>query len=151
MKTRSTRRLTGTAKLFGAASLLALAACAATPPPSDALNGAESAIKRAEEARVADYASPELTSAREKLTAARDAVNRADMVLAARLAEQARVDAEVATAKADAAKAAANIVEMQKANQALQQEAIRNSGNAAPIVLPAPPPPTAAPAPAPRQ
>jgi len=148
MKTKPTRRFAGTAQLLGAASLLALAACASTPPPTDALTGAEAAIKRAEEARVADYASPELTSAREKLTAARDAVNRADMVLAARLAEQARVDAEVATAKADAAKAAATITEMQKANQALQQEAIRNSTNGAPIVLPAPP---AAPAPAPRK
>jgi len=148
MKTKLTRRLAGTAKLLGAASLLALAACASTPPPTDALTGAEAAIKRAEEARVADYASPELTSAREKLTAARDAVNREDMVLAARLAEQARVDAEVATAKADAAKATANIAEMQKANQALQQEAIRNSTNGAAIVLPAPP---AAPSAAPRK
>ena len=109
MKTKPTRRFAGTAQLLGAASLLALAACASTPPPTDALTGAEAAIKRA---------------------------------------EQARVDAEVATAKADAAKAAATITEMQKANQALQQEAIRNSTNGAPIVLPAPP---AAPAPAPRK
>lgn len=141
MKTQLTRQIAGASKLLGAATLLALAACASTPPPTDALSGAEAAIKRADEARVADYASPELTSAREKLTAARDAVTREDMVLAARLAEQARVDAEVATAKADAAKAKANIAEMQKANEAIQQEAIRNSGNGAAIVLPPPPPP----------
>lgn len=146
MKNVSTRPLmTGLAKAMAAASLLALAACASTPPPTDALTGAENAIKRAEEARVADYASPELKSAREKLTAARDAVTRDDMQLAERLAGQARLDAEVATAKAEAAKAQANIEEMKKANAAIEQEALRNSTNAAPLVLPAPPAPPAPP------
>lgn len=139
MKQIKTRSAAGAVRSLAAASLLALAACASTPPPTDALTAAESAIKRAEEARVADYASPELTTAREKLRAARDAVNREEMVLAARLAEQARVDAEVATAKADAAKATANIEEMRKANEAIQQEAIRNSNSGTTVVLPAPP------------
>lgn len=129
------------AKALAAGSLLALAACASTPPPTDELARAESAIKRAEEARVADYASPELKTAREKLAAARDAASRDDMVLAARLAEQSRVDAEVATAKSDAAKAQATIEEMKKANEAIQQESLRNSTNVAPISLPPPPAP----------
>ncbi len=127
------------ATALAAASLLTLTACATLPPPTDQIERAEGAIKRAEEARVADYASPELNSAREKLVAAREAVTREEMELAARLAEQARTDAEVATAKTEAAKAKANIEEMKKANAAIQQEAIRNSSNAAPIVLPAPP------------
>lgn len=139
MKTASSRALAGLATPMLVASLLALAACASTPPPTDALNGAESAIKRAEEARVADYASPELKSAREKLTAAREAANREDMKLAARLAEQARSDAEVATAKAEAMKAKASITEIKKSNDALQQESQRNNSNTAPMVLPAPP------------
>lgn len=136
-------------KLIGmsmsALAALALVACASTPPPTDQLARAESAIKRAEDARVADYASPELKSAREKLASARDAVTRDEMDLAARLADQARVDAEVATAKAEAAKAQSNIEELQKANAAIQQESLRNSTTAAPP-LPVPPP---APAPTP--
>ena len=40
MKTKLTRRLAGTAKLLGAASLLALAACASTPPaPASVTDG----------------------------------------------------------------------------------------------------------------
>ena len=131
-------------KLIGmsmsALAALALVACASTPPPTDQLARAESAIKRAEEARVADYASPDLKAAREKLASARDAVTRDEMALAARLAEQARVDAEVATAKAEAAKAQSNIEELQKANAALQQESLRNSTPAAPALPPPPPP-----------
>jgi hypothetical protein len=133
--------VTGLAKALAAAAVLAVSACATVPPPTDELARAESAIKRAEEARVADYASPELQSAREKLVAARDAATRDDMLLAARLAEQSRIDAEVATAKTEAAKAKATIDEMKKANQAVQQEAIRNSNNAPPVVVLPPPPP----------
>lgn len=131
-------------KLIGmsmsALAALALVACASTPPPTDQLARAESAIKRAEEARVADYASPDLKAAREKLASARDAVTRDEMALAARLAEQARVDAEVATAKAEAAKAQSNIEELQKANAAIQQESLRNATPAAPALPPPPPP-----------
>ena len=134
--TSSARRVT---KAALAALVIALAACATLPPPTDQLVAAESAIKRADAARVADYASPELTSAREKLAAARDAVSREDMVLAARLADQARLDAEVAIAKAEAVKAQANIQEMNKANQVIKQESQRNSSNGGPIILPAPP------------
>lgn len=131
-------------KLIGmsmsALAALALVACASTPPPTDQLARAESAIKRAEEARVADYASPELKAARDKLASARDAVTRDEMELAARLAEQSRVDAEVATAKAEAAKAQANIDELQKANAVIQQESQRNSTPTAPALPPPPPP-----------
>lgn len=137
MKHLFTRHVIGVAT--AAASLLALAACASIPPPTDQLTRAENAIKRAEEARVADYASPELKSAREKLTAARDAVTREDMTLAARLADQARLDAEVATAKTESAKAKANIEEMKKANTAIKQETDRNT--VTPITLPQPPAP----------
>ena len=133
------KSLTRAAQALVAASVLALAACASIPPPTDQLTRAENAIKRADEARVADYASPELTSAREKLTAAREAVTREDMALAGRLADQARLDAEVATAKTEAAKAKSNIDEMKKANTAIKQEAERNS--VTPITLPAAPAP----------
>ncbi len=139
MKTVSARAWPGLTTPLIVSSLLALAACASIPPPTDALNNAESAIRRAEAARVADYASPELSSAREKLTAARDAVNREDMTLAARLADQARIDAEVATAKSEAVKAKAGIAEIRKSNDALQQESIRNYNSTPSLVQPAEP------------
>ncbi|MES2824508.1 MAG: DUF4398 domain-containing protein [Pseudomonadota bacterium] len=108
---------------------LLLSACASTPkPPTQALQAAETAISNAEQARVADYASPELVEAREKLTAARLAVEKEDMLAAHRFAEQARVDAELALAKQNAAKAKAVNEEMQKGISTLKQEMNRNTG-----------------------
>lgn len=108
--------------------LLLLAACASMPPPTAELQAAETAITNAEQARVADYASPELTAAREKLAAARSAVEQENMTLAQRLAEQSRLDAELAAAKAAAAKSIAVNDEMRKSTESLRQEMQRNPG-----------------------
>ncbi|MEN0035671.1 MAG: DUF4398 domain-containing protein [Cellvibrio sp.] len=106
-----------------------LAACSSPPKaPDQALQAAELAIANAEQARVADYASPELGEARDKLTAARAAVAKEEMLAAARLAEQSRVDAELATAKASAAKAQEVNDELHKNVNTLEQELQRNSG-----------------------
>lgn len=106
-----------------------LSACSSPPKaPDQALQAAELAIETAEQARVADYASPELGEAREKLTAARTAVAKEEMTTAARLAEQAQADAELATAKAEAAKAKAVNDELGEHVDTLQQELQRNSG-----------------------
>jgi predicted DNA-binding protein (UPF0251 family) len=106
-----------------------LAACATPPqPPTQALQAAELAINNAEQARVADYSSPELVEAREKMTAARLAVEKKDMLAAHRYAEQARVDADLATAKSGVAKAKAVNDEMQKSNSTLKEEMQRNTG-----------------------
>jgi len=106
-----------------------LSSCASTPKaPTEALQAADVAISTAEQARVADYASPELGEAREKLTAARVAVEKKDMVAAQRLAEQSRIDAELALAKSNALKAKAINDEMQKSISTLKQEMQRNTG-----------------------
>jgi len=106
-----------------------LSACSSPPKaPDQALQAAELAIATAEQARVADYASPELGEARDKLTAARTAVAKEEMTAAARFAEQARADAELATAKAEAAKAQAINDELGKSVNTLEQELQRNSG-----------------------
>jgi pyruvate/oxaloacetate carboxyltransferase len=106
-----------------------LTGCASTPqPPNQAIQAAELAINNAEQARVADYASPELAEAREKLTAARLAVEKKDMVAAHRFAEQSRADADLATAKTGVAKAKAVNDEMKKSTSTLKQEMQRNSG-----------------------
>jgi Domain of unknown function (DUF4398) len=131
-KARRTRRSSLHLSLrlvFAVAGVLTFAACASAPqPPTQALQAAELAIANADQARVADYASPELIEAREKLNAARSAVEQDEMVLAQRLAEESRVDAELASAKAETSKALAINEEMQKSNDALKQEMQRNTG-----------------------
>ncbi len=108
---------------------LVLTGCA-TPPeaPSHEIQAAELAIANAEQARVADYASPELGEAREKLAGARSAVNVENMVLAKRLAEQARLDADLATARAAVARAGIVNDEMQQSTETIKQEMDRNPG-----------------------
>lgn len=111
------------------AGALALGACASTPqPPTGALQAAESAIATAEQARVADYASAELTLAREKLTAARRAVRNEEMLQAEYLAEESRVHAELASARAEELKAKEVNDDMQKSIDTLKQEMQRVTG-----------------------
>jgi len=117
--------------LHVAAALVGLLAlgCASTPlPPTQAMQAAEMAIENAERTRVPDYASPELNEAREKLSAARDAVQDRHMVSADRLAKESRADAELASAKTEVAKAQAVNDDMQKSIDTLKQELQRNSG-----------------------
>jgi ribosome-associated translation inhibitor RaiA len=112
------------------AVLLLMSACASVqPPPTAELQAAELAVATAERGRVADYASTELSEARDKLTAARSAVQEENMSQALRLAQQARVDAELASARADVAKAEAVNEEMQKSIDTLTQEMQRNTGD----------------------
>lgn len=111
------------------AGMFLLAACASTPePPTQALQAAEQAITTAEQARVADYASPELNEARMNLASARNAVQEEEMVLALHLAEQSRVNAELASAKAEMLKARSVNEDMQKSLDTLKQEMQRNTG-----------------------
>lgn len=108
---------------------LAFGACASAPqPPARAMQAAESAIATAEQARVADYASAELTLARQKLTGARQAVRNEEMLKAEYLAEESRVHAELASARAEEIKARAVNEEMQRSIDTLKQEMQRVTG-----------------------
>lgn len=116
--------------LAGATFVLALAACASTPmPPSEELQAAQLAINSAEQERATDFAPLDMKRAHDKLGAANAAVVQEDMALALWLADEARVSAELASAKASESKAKAVNDEMQQSIQALQQELNRNSGN----------------------
>jgi hypothetical protein len=111
------------------AALLALGACASTPlPPTVELQGAEQAIAAAEEARASEFAPLPLREARDKLTAARAAVQKEDMVQAAWLADESRVNAQLATARTAEYKAKAANDEMIKSTTTLKQEMQRNTG-----------------------
>ena len=113
----------------GAALFLAITACASAPvPPNRELQAAQTAIDSAEQARVADYASPELGQARDKLSAARAAVQQEDMESARRLAEQSQADAQLALARSQATKAQLVNEEMLNSTNSLKVEMQRNSG-----------------------
>jgi hypothetical protein len=112
------------------AGVLVLGACASAPQePKRELDAAAQAIAAAEQSRAANYAPLELREAREKLTAARAAVQREKMEQAERLAVESRVNAELASAKAAELKAKAVNEEMQKSTETLEQEMERNTGD----------------------
>jgi hypothetical protein len=114
---------------LAAAGLLALAGCATPPvPPTEALQAAESAISNAEQARVADYASAELTMARQKLALANTAARNDEMVKAEYLAIEARTHAELALARAEERRAKAVNDDMQKSIDVLKEEMKRATG-----------------------
>jgi hypothetical protein len=86
------------------------------------------AITRAEQSRGANYAALELNQAREKLAAARIAVQGEDMELARRLADESRVRAELASARTEMLRAREVNEEMKTSIETLQQEILRNTG-----------------------
>lgn len=110
-------------------ALLFIAACASAPvAPTQALQNAEQAITTAEQARVADYASLELSQARDKLAAAKVAVQKEEMIIAKRLADESLVEAQLATAKAGELKAKKVNEDMKEGTKVLKQEMDRNTG-----------------------
>ena len=108
---------------------LLFTACASNPTdPTVAISSATQAIAAADRARIADTSAPELNEAREKLTAAQNAAREENMVVAERLAIESRVDAELATAKAQAAKEKAVNDEIKRSTETLAAEMRRSSG-----------------------
>lgn len=85
--------------------LLALAACASSPPPDGFLDDADAAALRAAGMGALEYAPLELRYAREKLAEARSAMDDRDFERAGRLAAQSQVNSELAVAKTIAAQA----------------------------------------------
>ncbi|MEO8445488.1 MAG: DUF4398 domain-containing protein [Gammaproteobacteria bacterium] len=125
--TRNRRRLhLGTAPLAGA--LLLVGACASAPlAPTASLDAARVAIANAERVDAGRYAGVELGEAREQLAAANTAAGKkdvkdTDMITAGRLAEQARVEAELASAKTEQAKATAINSQLSRDASALTEE-----------------------------
>ncbi|CAO3413787.1 DUF4398 domain-containing protein [Azospirillum doebereinerae] len=105
---------------------LGLAACATdVPPPTAQLGASSQAVAAAERANALQYAPVELQSARDKLAAADTAMRADERTKARHLAEQAQVDAELATARSQRAVT-------QQAAVAVQKQAIpRNAPQSA--------------------
>ena len=116
-----------------ACTLLALSACAVAPnPPVDAIASAQTALHQAEQARVGDESELELNEARSKLTQAQTiAADRnagGDRMKSARqLADEARVNAELATAKSVTARQQMANAEMQKTIDVMRFETQRST------------------------
>jgi hypothetical protein len=114
------------ATALGAAFLLA--ACASAPEPTEKLRAAEQAIANAERAEAGQHAAGELSEARTKLASANSAVQDERMEQAARLADQARADAELAAARTVAVKAQAVNEEIRRGTATLIEEMQRQPG-----------------------
>jgi septal ring factor EnvC (AmiA/AmiB activator) len=112
-----------------------IVACAATPMPTDKLAVAKTAVERAEQAQAAQFAQVELTTARNKLASAQAAADKHDADVAARMADQADVDAQLAEATARAKQQEQLVDQMDASLRDLRDESLRKSpaaGTAAP-------------------
>ncbi|MDZ7829859.1 MAG: DUF4398 domain-containing protein [Halofilum sp. (in: g-proteobacteria)] len=110
----------------GAATLavgVVLGACATTAAtPTNALTEAREAIFIAQESGARQYARAELADAQNYLAMAETAVVEEEMATAERMADRARVTAELATARTEFAKATQINREMEQAAKALREE-----------------------------
>jgi len=108
--------------------LVASTAFARPPVPTSNLQAAQLAIANAERVDAATHAGVELGEARGKLAAAQRAVEEKEMVEAQRFADEARVVAELAAAKAGAAKAIAVNKDIERSTATLIEEMQRKTG-----------------------
>ena len=111
-------------------ALFFAAACASTPPiPAPNLQAAQQAIANAERVDAASHAAAELGEARGKLTSAQHAIDEKNMIAAAQFADEARAEAELASARSDAAKAHAVNDDMKHSTATLIEEMQRKTGD----------------------
>ncbi|MCC5859123.1 MAG: DUF4398 domain-containing protein [Ectothiorhodospiraceae bacterium] len=106
-----------------ALTVLLLGACASAPvAPTVSLTEAREAVARAEQAGSRQHAGSELDDAKRKLEQAEHAVDQEDMVEAERLAREAEVAADLASARTEAAKAVEINRQMGRGAEALTEE-----------------------------
>lgn len=119
-----------------------IVACAATPMPVEKLAVARTSLERAEQAQAAQFAQVELDSARNKYAAAQAAVDQHDAQVAARLADQADIDAQLAESTARAKQQEQLVNEVDASMRDLRNETVRrdNAGSAPQVPQPATPP-----------
>jgi hypothetical protein len=112
----------------GLAGALMITACASTPAPTARLQAAGQAIASAQGADASRHAAAELGEAQARLASANTAVQAGEMESAARLADESRVEAELATARASSVKARMVNDEMKRSTGTLIDEMQRNTG-----------------------
>jgi len=112
----------------GLAGALMITACASTPAPTAQIEAAQQAIAAAERTDASRHAAAELGAAQARLASANTAVQAEEMESAARLADESRVEAELATAKSASVKARMVNDEMKRSTGTLIDEMQRSSG-----------------------
>lgn len=111
-----------------ALALGTLAACSSTPAPTEEMALARATVTRVAAAPATATTAPaDLQRAQEKLILAEKAMAQQDYRNARRLATEAEVDARVAETRADAARNATNLAQVQDSIRALQEEINRRS------------------------
>jgi PBP1b-binding outer membrane lipoprotein LpoB len=125
-KERQALRLRVATVLAGA---LMITACASTPAPTAQLQAAQQAIAAAERTDASRHAAAELGAAQAKLASANTAVHAREMDAAARLADESRVEAELAAARTASVKARMVNDEMKRSTGTLIDEMQRNTGD----------------------
>lgn len=104
------------------------AGCASGPDIADTgIARAETTIDTAAGTGASEFASTELEGAREKLVQAKLAAEQGDEERAARLAQEAEIDAQVAMARAEHAEAEEAVKEVRAATDALRRELQMNN------------------------
>lgn len=106
-----------------------IVACASAPMPVEKLAVAKSSLDRAEQAQAAQFAQVELNSARNKFAAAQAAADKKDGEVAARLADQADADAQLAESTARAKQQEQMVNEMDAGLRDLRNETLRNGNS----------------------
>jgi alkylhydroperoxidase family enzyme len=107
---------------------LVLGGCAtSTPPPTAQLAVASAALAHAVGAGSGELAPVETALARDKIARANVAITAKDNDAALVLAQQAQLDAQLAEAKAESAKARKSADAMQEAGRALREEMSRKT------------------------
>ena len=101
--------------------------CAGAPEPTRQLVAARQALTAAEQAQAVEHAADLMTESRTKLGLAEAAAKDDEMEQAGRLADEARVDAELAIAQATAKKAEAVNEDMRQGNETLRDEMQRQN------------------------
>jgi hypothetical protein len=110
--------------LFTAVALLS--ACASSPPRPDAqLARAEASLQQADQSGARQYSALEFDAARNKLGDAQRLADKGQTAQAGMLADQARVDADLAAAHARHMTADKAATEVRLATETLQQETTR--------------------------
>lgn len=100
----------------------ALAACATPDAPSQELALANAEIDQALRAGATERAPDTIADARSKMELAQDAVDDGEMEEARRLAQQAQLDARLATAQTNAAESREALAEVNEGLDALRNE-----------------------------
>lgn len=110
-------------RILAGAMLASAVGCAGVPPPREELAQAQRAVDQAMAENAVEFAALEVEKARDKLARARAEMSAERYADARRFAEEALVDAELALAKADAAKTTRNADELVQTVQRLREEA----------------------------